>query len=297
MTHVEREIASQPEIWRRAATLAAERSAVLPRRGARVAVVGCGTSWFMAMGYAARRESLGHGETDAFQASEFPTGRTYDLVVAITRSGTTTEVLAVLAALRGTRPTLAIVGDPATPAVTLADEVVALPFADEQSVVQTRFATGALGLLRAGLGEDVAALAADAQTAVTAPLPLDPAATEQVSFVGQGWTLGLAQEAALKCREAATFWAESHQAMDYRHGPIAIAAPGRAVWSLGRPPAGLAADVAATGATFVGGGDTLDPMAELILAQRFAVALALHRGLDPDAPRHLTRSVVLDVAP
>jgi glucosamine--fructose-6-phosphate aminotransferase (isomerizing) len=30
-----------------------------------------------------------------------------------------------------------------------------------------------------------------------------------------------------------------------------------------------------------------------VLAQRFALALAAHRGLDPDAPRLLTRSVVL----
>jgi fructoselysine-6-P-deglycase FrlB-like protein len=86
--------------------------------------------------------------------------------------------------------------------------------------------------------------------------------------------------------------------MDYRHGPIAVAAPGRAVWALGEPPAGLAEQVTATGATFLGGTfpvgrARLDPMAELILAQRFAVALAAHRGLDPDAPRHLTRSVVL----
>jgi fructoselysine-6-P-deglycase FrlB-like protein len=81
--------------------------------------------------------------------------------------------------------------------------------------------------------------------------------------------------------------------MDYRHGPIAIAAPGRLVWAFGDVPPGLADEVAATGATFVGGHARLDPMAELILAQRFALALAASRGLDPDAPRHLTRSVVL----
>jgi fructoselysine-6-P-deglycase FrlB-like protein len=34
-------------------------------------------------------------------------------------------------------------------------------------------------------------------------------------------------------------------------------------------------------------------MAELILIQRMAVALAEARGMDPDRPRHLTRSVVL----
>jgi fructoselysine-6-P-deglycase FrlB-like protein len=291
VTHVEAEIATQPEVWPRAASL--DRDA-LPGRGQRVAVVGCGTSWFMAMAYAARRESLGHGETDAFQASEFPRGRAYDLVVVISRSGTTTEIVNLLGGLSG--PTLAIVGDPTTPGADRAGAVLALPFADERSVVQTRFATSALTLLRAGLGEDVTALAADARRALDAPLPLDPAAVEQVTFVGQGWTVGLAHEAALKCREAATFWAEAYPAMDYRHGPIAIAAPGRAVWTLGAPPTGLAAEVTATGATFVGAGEgaTLDPMAELILAQRFAVALAQHRGLDPDAPRNLTRAVLLE---
>jgi fructoselysine-6-P-deglycase FrlB-like protein len=34
-------------------------------------------------------------------------------------------------------------------------------------------------------------------------------------------------------------------------------------------------------------------MAELVLIQRMAVELAEARGLDPDHPRHLTRSVVL----
>jgi fructoselysine-6-P-deglycase FrlB-like protein len=38
---------------------------------------------------------------------------------------------------------------------------------------------------------------------------------------------------------------------------------------------------------------TLDPLASLVLAQRTAVALAAARGLDPDRPRHLTRSIVL----
>jgi fructoselysine-6-P-deglycase FrlB-like protein len=142
--------------------------------------------------------------------------------------------------------------------------------------------------------------AADAEFAVRAPLPLDPATVEQVTFVGRGWTIGLAQEAALKCREAARFWTEAYPAMDFRHGPISIAAPDRAVWAFGVIPDGLVADVEATGAAFVhtrfNGVDhePLDPVADLILAQRFAVALARHRGLDPDHPRNLTRSVILE---
>jgi len=34
-------------------------------------------------------------------------------------------------------------------------------------------------------------------------------------------------------------------------------------------------------------------MAQLLGAQRLAVAIAERRGLDPDAPRNLTRSIVL----
>ncbi|MCM0676301.1 SIS domain-containing protein [Micromonospora phytophila] len=308
MSYVDAEIASQPDCWREAAQLAAAVTDHLPRPGERVAVVGCGTSWFMAMAYAARREQTGQGETDAFQASEFPTGRRYDRLVAITRSGTTTEVTELLAALRGQVPTTVLVGDPASPAVEFATAAVTMPFADERSVVQTRFATTALALLRAHLGDNIAALSADAEVAVRAPLPIDPTRIEQATFLGRGWTVGLAQEAALKCREAATFWAEAYPAMDYRHGPISVAAPGRLVWAFGELPDGLPEDVAATGAAFVhsrthgcrtvlgswsAGRTPVDPMADLILAQRFAVALATSRGLDPDAPRHLTRSVVL----
>lgn len=114
---------------------------------------------------------------------------------------------------------------------------------------------------------------------------------EQVSFVGQGWTVGLAHEAALKSREAAQFWAEAYPAMDYRHGPISIAQSGRLVWSFGRSPEGLRQEVEATGAAFVE--HDLDPQAALVVAQRFAVALAERRGLDPDRPRNLSRSVIL----
>jgi fructoselysine-6-P-deglycase FrlB-like protein len=118
------------------------------------------------------------------------------------------------------------------------------------------------------------------------------ATAEEVTFLGRGWTVGLAHEAALKCREAAAFWAESYPAMEFRHGPISISAPARAVWAFGEVPAGLENDVTRTGAAFVHH-TGLDPMAGLIVAQRFAVALSESRGLNPDAPRNLTRSVVL----
>jgi fructoselysine-6-P-deglycase FrlB-like protein len=295
MTHTENEIASQPDLWRRAVGLASSMAGVLPRPGERVAVVGCGTSWFIAQSYAVLRERAGHGLTDAFAASEFPLGRHYDRVLALSRSGTTTEVLDLLCGPARPIPTVAITADPGTPIMNAADETVVLDFADERSVVQTRFATTQLALLRAHLGEDLAAAIADARTAVADPLGEELTeeftAAGQFTFLGRGWTCGLAQEAALKMREAAGAWTEAYPAMEYRHGPISITGPGQVVWMLGAPPHGLADDVARTGGLLRAA--PCDPMADLIRVQRLAVSLAVAQGLDPDQPRNLTRSVIL----
>lgn len=291
MTHVEDELSSQPECWSRAATEAAEYKGLLPAAGERVAIVGCGTSWFMAQSAAALRERFGQGETDAFAASEFPYGRSYDRVVALTRSGTTTEVLELLGRLRGRARTTAITADSRTPVMECADDVIVLDFADERSVVQTRFATTALTLLRAHLGLHTDAAVADARTALETPLPAGLADCTQFTFLGRGWTVGLANEAGLKMREAARAWTEAYPAMEYRHGPISVTTHGTATWMLGEAPEGLARQVRDTGGLWIAG--ELDPLAELLRVQRLAVAVAAARGLDPDRPRHLTRSVIL----
>ena len=291
LEHMAVELASQPATWARAFGLEAER-ALLPASGRRVAVVGCGTSWFMAQAYATLRESSGHGETDAFAASEAFVNRGYDDIIALTRSGTTTEVLELVEANRGATHIIGVVGDDSSPLVDQVDDLIALPFADEQSVVQTRFATTALALFRASLGEDLTTAISDAEQVVAADLDPELVEAEQYSFLGRGWTVGLAHEAALKMREASQSWTESYPAMEYRHGPISIAAPGRVTWMFGAPPAGLEADVRATGARFVS--NELDPLAQLVQAQKLALLRARARGLNPDQPRNLTRSVILE---
>jgi fructoselysine-6-P-deglycase FrlB-like protein len=266
---------------------------VLPRPGERAAVTGCGTSLFVAQAYAALREAAGHGETDAFPASEFPEARRYDRVVAISRSGTTTEVARLLEALPGDAATTAIGAVDGTPVVTASTDRVILGFADERSVVQTRFATSVLALVRAALDEDVEPAALDAEAVLAGALPADPTAFDHVVFLGHGWTVGLAHEAALKLRESAQIHTESYPAMEYRHGPVSLAGPSSLVWIVGTPDPAVAADVRTTGATVVGRPDERDPLAELVMVHRFALAAAAARGLDPDHPRNLTRSVVL----
>ncbi|MBX3195499.1 MAG: SIS domain-containing protein [Schumannella sp.] len=285
------EIATQPELWRRAIADSAKVTAALIAPGEKVLVIGCGTSAFVAESFAYLRESAGHGVTDAAYASEPVVWRDWDRVLAITRSGTTSEVIEALRAVPAGVKVVAVTGVADSPVAQRADEVILLDYADERSVVQTRFPTVFLVLARAALGEDLSALPAALDDALAEPLPVDAAAHDHVVYLGSGWTHGLAQEAALKIREAAQAWSESYPARDYRHGPLAVAHPGSLVWLFDAGDATLAADVRATGATVRE--PAADPLVELVQAQRLAVAAAEHRGLDPDHPRHLSRSIIL----
>ena len=289
MSNITHELTSQPGCWAQAAEIAPRLVDSLPGPDERVLAVGCGTSLHIAQAYAARRDAHGLAETDAYPASEVPGARTYDRIVAISRSGTTTEVARVLDARR--EPSTALVGVEDSPVAERASTVLSLSFADERSVVQTRFATTVLALLRAHLGEDLAPAIADAERALAEPLAADPAAFDHFVFLGRGWTVGLAHEAALKLQETSASYSESYSALEYRHGPISLAGRRTLAWTLGDVEPDLLEDVRRTGATVIDG--DLDPLAELVRIQRLAVALAEAKGLDPDRPRHLTRSVVL----
>lgn len=285
------EIASQPVVWRQAEHLTHRAQQAISAPGERVLFIGCGTSAFVAQALAELRELAGVGESHWAYASEVPQGRHYDRIVAITRSGTTTEVVDTLDALRGRTPIIVVTGVASSPATRHADDVLILDFADEQSVVQTRFPSTLLFLGRAAFGEDVHGLPQHCADALATPLPVDVTAYTHFVHLGRSWTVGLAHEAALKVREAAQAWAESYPAMDYRHGPIAVAGSRSLIWMHGPAPSGLIEDVERVGATMYV--PNVDPLVSLALAQRAALDLALSRDLNPDRPRHLTRSVVL----
>ena len=167
--------------------------------GARVAFVGCGTSLYVAQAAAAYRNEQMIGESDAFPASEVPPGRRYDTVVVISRSGTTTEVLEATAALVPHTRVVAITAVDDSPLVRLVADRIVLSFADEQSIVQTRFATSTLSLLLASWGWDVEASATRAEVYLGQP-PEDLGAADHFVFLGRGVGAALANEAALKMR-------------------------------------------------------------------------------------------------
>jgi len=289
MSYLMDEIASQPQTWSTAITCAA--AADLPAPGERVAVIGCGSSLNVSRAYARLREAAGHGQTDAFPASELTATRRYDRMVLISRTGTTTEVLAALREVPSGVRTTSLTADVGAPLASETTSSVLLEFADERSVVSSRFVTAALVLLRAHLGEDVSALPAAAAAELARPLEPELAERGEFTFLGRGWAAFVADEAALKLREASQTWAESYPAMEYRHGPISVSDTRTVVWAIGEIPESLAADAGRTGATVIAPGG--DPLVGLIGAQRMAVMLAARKGIDPDRPRALSRSVIL----
>ncbi len=299
MSHLTDEIASQPGCWSKAIEMADSADSALPRPRERVAAVGCGSSLNVARCYAALREAAGQGETDAFPASEVPVTRRYDRLVFISRTGTTTEVLDALRRAPRDTPTTAVTADPDAPLAREARHLVLLDFADERSVVSSRFITSSIVLLRAhltaragtGLAADVRALPEAAAREVARPLPPELAGRTEFTFLGRGWVAAVADEAALKLREASRTWAESYPAMEYRHGPISVSDENTVVWALGAVPADLLADARRTGATVIT--SDADPLAGLIGAQRLAAVLAERKGIDPDQPRALSRSVII----
>src|SRR2546430_13111912 len=187
MSYLTDEIASQPACWSRAIELAGSAGSALPGPGERVAAIGCGSSLNVARCYAALREAAGQGETDAFPASEVPGARRYDRLVYISRTGTTTEVLDALRRAPRNTPSTAITADPDAPLAREARHVVLLDFADERSVVSSRFITSSIGLLRPHLGTNVRSLPAEAGREVARQLPPELAERAEFTFLGCGW--------------------------------------------------------------------------------------------------------------
>jgi fructoselysine-6-P-deglycase FrlB-like protein len=291
VTHFSTELASQPSVWRQAQALTDSLRDKLPADGSRVGILGCGTSLYVAQAAAIYRERQGKGETDAFPGSEVPTGRPWEKVIAISRSGTTTEIIDAVRALPAGAGVLGITGEAGSPLGAFLTDELDLPFADEQSVVQTRYATTVLSLLLGAYGWDVEASAQRAEQYLSESLPEWAGDVQQFVFLGRGVGMALAHEAALKFREILATWSEAYATMEYRHGPISAISERSLVWILDDQEPSIDEQIRATGARVVRGEG--DPLAELVRIHRFAEGLCDLRGINPDQPPHLTRSVVL----
>ena len=185
----------------------------------------------------------------------------------------------------------------------------------------------AIALLVAALGEDqrsaaeLATLPGAIEAALASEDEAKVAATAHAGMrtctvLGRGFEYATAREWALKLKELARVVADPYSAADYRHGPLALVERGYPVLAVATSGA-VAADLIMLlreirddyGADLVvisdrddvreigqrsirlpgGVPDHLAPIVSIVPAQLFAYHLTIARGLDPDAPRHISK--------
>jgi len=139
-------------------------------------------------------------------------------------------------------------------------------------------------------------------------------------FLGQGVHYWLAQEAALKVTEMSSSYAQAYHSLEFRHGPRSIAGPDTLITFYVSDAAAEAETVLVRELKELGAATCVvvnrasaelkkhsDLLVELgldgpefarytvsaIPAHLLGTAVGLRKGLNPDAPKNLTRAVVL----
>jgi glucosamine--fructose-6-phosphate aminotransferase (isomerizing) len=163
------------------------------------------------------------------------------LVIGISQSGASPDVVAVLAEAREQgRPTLALTNDVASPLALTAEAVLPLEAGEEHAVAATKTylnSLGAVALLFAEIGNDAAArdelarmpeaLAAQIELSLSDSPPLEEYRDAVgLTVVARGVNYGTGFEIALKIRELTGLVTEAYSPADLMHGPIAAIQPG-----------------------------------------------------------------------
>ncbi len=245
------------------------------------------------------------------------------LHVTVSQSGQSPDLIALQAAARkGGAFTLAVVNAPESPIGRQADLVLDLGAGPERSVAATKSfiaSAAALAAVVAALtGDEGLRRALDRLPAALGAAPEVPegiaanlAKAEHIFCVGRGPGLAIASEAALKFKEVAAVHAEPFSLAEVMHGPLALVGKGFPVVGFVPEDAGLdnardalgrlasiGADLlvfssAALPGTTVTLGSTgapaLDALSGVQSFYRLVHAVAVARGLDPEAPPHLAK--------
>jgi glutamine---fructose-6-phosphate transaminase (isomerizing) len=261
------------------------------------------------------------------------TGSPREPVVIISRSGSTSEAVTVAERMRAAgHPTVAVTCRGQSPLAALADVTLVSPTGDEAAIVMTRSFASMLALLLGvvarvggddGLLRDLHRLPGrwdEATAAARVGRRLGATDWSRVIILGGGPAIGIAAEWGLKLTETSQVPTSAYEPLEFRHGPISVCEPGVLVVGIvggagSAEEMAVVEETARLGATtwliardedeargtagevsLIGGG--LHPSARLPLllhpGHALALSLALTRGRDPDAPRHLGQVVILD---
>jgi len=238
------------------------------------------------------------------------------LMVALSQSGATPEIISTCRAVRGAGATvIGVTNEPDSPLAGAVDLLLTTDAGAERAVPATKTVTAQFAVLvtvAAALGTGPAAgdTLAGLPGAVAATLD-DPRpagelagrwrAIDRLVVAGRGLGYAAALETALKVAETTGVLAEGMSAADLYHGPIAAVYAGAPVLlvSVGGPGD---ADLAALRGVLDGRhaetaalpvpaalAEPAQAITAVVRGQQLALALAQARGADPDAPAHLTK--------
>ena len=242
------EIISQPKTWRSTAeqfnkikgSLADYLDNVDYKQ---ILVVGCGSTYYLSQSVARLITQYSGIPASAAPSSDlylFPHMRSPEetLLVAISRSGTTTETIwameKFLKEFKG--PSVVITCHPNIGVAKKAGFVLAAPDAQELSIAQTRSFTSMLllsyGLVSLladdpGIWEQAEKLSGCLENVIDGLGDMTEKIGEQLDidhyvFLGSGPFYGLANEAMLKTKEISLTFSESYHSLEVRHGPMSM---------------------------------------------------------------------------
>lgn len=335
--HTLAEIMSQPHAWRAAARELEDHLAAMRDLGAagfdQVIFTGCGSTYYLALAAAALTQQLAGVPARGVPASElwlYPdtVSRAGDrtLLVAVSRSGTTTETLRAVEGFRRKRngAVATLTCYPDAELATLGDLNVSLTAGQEKSVAQTRafsvlyLAATYLAHVLAGMQpthldalSDVCEGLLRAHEATAVRLGRD-LAFDRFYFLGSGPRYGLACELSLKMKEMTLSHSEPFHTLEFRHGPQSMLTDAtlmigllsehsqqqeRAVLLEAQQRGAQVLAVAPSEADVAFGTaipDSLRNPLYLPVVQRLAFERALAKGLDPDRPHNLQAVVTID---
>ncbi len=231
------------------------------------------------------------------------------LVIAVSQSGRTPDVLELVAAARRAGAlVVALVNDEASPLAASAELVIPLCAGEEHAIAATKsflLACLAFVQLAAAWSGDASLADAVARAPDVLAVPVETslaalASARSLYVVARGPGFGAALELALKLKETCRLHAEAFSAAEVQHGPIALVEPGFPIVALVQDDATAAgtrdalARLAALGASVLhvtapAVPAVLQPLAQVQSCYLALPALAAVRGLDADAPPHLRK--------
>lgn len=335
--HTYNEIKTQTDAWAQALDVVTASS--LPEAGDYTQVIfsGCGSTYYLSLAAAALYQELTGRAARAVPGGELllnteaNVGRnsiSSNLLVAISRSGTTTETIKAVEKFKAEkRGEVVVISNYDEALSRLADVNIVIPKGQEQSVAQTRsfasmyVAAAAFAARMAGRNDLVEAMQKLPVVGNSVIGKYESFAKElgenldfdRFYFLGSGIRYGLACEVNLKMKEMTLTHSEPFHFLEFRHGPMSMVNEKTVVVGMlsdvnRAHEAKVLSEMKRLGGTVAGLGEndaevcfesnipeSVRGVLYLPVLQLMAFYRSLAKGLNPDRPNNLTAVVKLDI--